>query len=105
SASAVTQRGREIRRVAAAPSVGAARADLHLAGVRTQPDLLPGMDVPRHALHRSLEPDRGPEPHPAHVAPGVDRQRCKLTSSQSTTIVAPVDGTEARLWSFRRLSV
>src|SRR5262249_4793242 len=46
------------------PLVRAAGPHVPVASEWAQPDRVRGVDAPRHALHRSLEPGAGPGPHP-----------------------------------------
>ena len=51
----VPTRGGQVRGLAAPPALGAARADLHLAGLRAQRDLLRAVDVHGPPVHRHVD--------------------------------------------------
>ena len=68
----------QVRGLAAPPALGASRAHVRLAGQRPQRDLLRGVDVPRHAVHRSLEPRPGLQSHLQDRPGGAHRSRREL---------------------------
>src|SRR4051794_28511091 len=74
-------RGGEVRGLAAAQAFRASGSHLHLAGLGPQPDLLRRVDVPRHAVHRSLDARRRLQPHLQDRAGGDHGPRRELVES------------------------